>query len=190
MRYSQMRQRAITIWQTEPRLLMSTLVLGLLNLLLFSLMSYYVSPEINSAERDLIQLQSEVRHMGAEGAPMSLPQLYRKAGDDIAKVHELIPSRTELSVLVLDISRLAEQAGFEIKSVSYKPKKVEEFALLSYSLSFTVDGRYRQLKKFVHLLENSPRIVILDGISLVESDDDQVSMRIHLTTFFREEGGR
>jgi len=186
MRFSQVRQRAITIWQSEPRLFMVCLVLGVSNLLILVVLSSYLSPSINSAERELITLQSEVRRMGSGGAPMSLPRLYRKAGDDIAQVHALIPDRVELSELVRDISRLADDAGFDIASVSYKPEKVEEFALLGYSLSFTVNGRYRQLKKFVHLLEVSPRIVILDGIRLVENQAEGIAMQIELTTYFRE----
>ncbi|WP_303722209.1 type 4a pilus biogenesis protein PilO [Malonomonas rubra] len=188
MRFSQIRKYALTIWQSEPRLLTACLAFAVLNLLLFVVMSYFVSPAINDAERSMIGLQSEVRRMGSGGAPMSLPKLYRKAGDDIARVHALIPSREALSDLVLDISRLADKAGFEIESVSYKPEKVEKFALLGYSLSFTVSGRYRQLKKFVHLLEVSPRIVILDSISLAEGQDEEISMQIKLTTYFREGG--
>lgn len=189
MHLSKLQQRATTMWQCEPRLMKICLALGVINLLIYVVMSAFISPDINGAERQMIQLQNEVRRMGSGGAPLSLPLLYQKAGEDISKVHELIPDREQLSDLVLDVSRLADSAGFEIASVSYSPKKVEEFDLLSYSLSFTVNGSYRQLKKFVHLLEISPRIVILDSISLVESQENGIAMRIQITTYFRDQGG-
>lgn len=189
MRFSKIQQRATTICQSEPRLMKMGLALFALNLLIFLIMSYFVSPDIIVAERQMIRLQNEVRRMGASGAPLSLPFLYQQAGNDIARVHELIPNRAHLSDLVLDISRLADKAGFEIESVSYSPEKVEDFALLGYTLSFSVNGTYRQLKKFVHLLEVSPRIIILDSIDLAGSKGEGISMRIMLTTYFREQGG-
>jgi len=190
MRLNQLHQRLLTVWQSEPRLLKVVISLIVLNTLFFGAMSLFVSPAIMSEERAIIQLQSEVRRTGAGDVPLSASQLYNRSGEDLQRVYALIPEQARLSDLILDISQLAGKAGFEITSISYDPKPVEDFPLLGYTLSFTVQGNYRQLKKFVYLLEASSRIVTLDGISLVESKDSDVSMRIKMTTFFKEQGGQ
>jgi len=190
MRISQLQQMALTVWRSEPRLF--KLVLGgvALNLVLLMVMQAFLSPAINSAERDTINLQADVRDLGAGGAALSPQRAFVKAGEDIEQVRSIIPAREKLSGLVLDISRLAEDAGLTIERISYAPEKIEEFALLSYSLSFTVNGSYRQLKKFVHLLEVSRRLIVLDGISLVEGGKGTgISMRLKLTTYFKESEG-
>jgi type IV pilus assembly protein PilO len=63
---------------------------------------------------------------------------------------------------------------------------------LQYDLDFAVSGGYEQLKRFIHLLENSPRILIIHQIALAGSEGagsgkPGVQLQIHLTTFFQEE---
>jgi len=187
MRFSQLQQLALTVWRSEPRLFTLVLVCAALNLVLLVALQGFLSPAITSVERDMIKLQADVRSLGAGGVALSPDRLYAKAGEDIERVRSLIPAREKLSGLVLDIGKLAEEAGLAIERISYDPEKLESHALLSYSLSFTVNGSYRQLKKFVHLLEVSRRLIVLDSISLVEGGKGAgISMRLKITTFFKE----
>ena len=188
MRLSELKQRVFKIWQSEPGLIKLCLALLLANSAIVLVMTILVSPKILHAERNIIRLQDEVR--GVDTSRSKSPQqLYVRAGEDLQMVYERIPSREELSDLVLEISNLASWSGFDIESVSYDPERDKDLDLLVYSLSFTVNGSYRQLKKFVHLLEASERIVVLNSVQLIEGDGSSVAMRIKITTYFRNEVG-
>jgi len=191
MRVNLLQQKALVVWRTEPRLLKACLVFLGLNLVMLLLGSQWISPKILDAEREMIRLQAEVRGSGSGGAVTSPQGLYKRAGDDLEKVYELIPGREKLSDLVLDISSLAQSAGFEIEHVSYKPEQIDEVDLLGYTLSFKVNGSYRQLKKFIHLLETSSRIIILDSIGLAGSGNSggRTSLNLTLTTYFQRREG-
>jgi len=191
MRVSHLQQKAHVFWRTEPRLLIVCLVLVGLNLIMLLLGSYLLSPRILGLERAMIHLQAEVRGQGGSGSALSPQAMYIQAGTDLARVYEHIPTRDKLSDLVLDISSLARNAGIEVAHVSYKPEKIENVNLLGYTLSFTVNGSYRQLKKFIHSLESSPRIIILDSIGLDDSGSKsgEIALQLTLTTYFRGQEG-
>ncbi|MEJ2699546.1 MAG: type 4a pilus biogenesis protein PilO, partial [Desulfuromonadales bacterium] len=68
--------------------------------------------------------------------------------------------------------------------------KEEEKGLLSDALSFTVTGKYEQVKKFIFSLEQSKRLIALEQISLSggeQSGKEQVSLHLKLSTYFRTE---
>lgn len=75
--------------------------------------------------------------------------------------------------------------------MSYQPELDPETGFLLYGLSFSVDGRYAEIKKFIHLLENSSRIILIDNISLSDKSGksghpEKVSLQIKLRSYFRE----
>jgi type IV pilus assembly protein PilO len=104
----------------------------------------------------------------------------------------MIPPRSELSAFIKELFSYADSSKLEIKQINYQPAWDEELALLSYNLQFSVSGEYRQLKKFIHLLEGSERILIISDISLSGGEgrkekNAEVSLRIQMKTFFRGE---
>ena len=56
-------------------------------------------------------------------------------------------------------------------------------------MSFTLEGRYRDIKQFVHLLEQSPRLISIGQIGLQgvgkEAADTNVRLQLTLETYFR-----
>jgi len=51
---------------------------------------------------------------------------------------------------------MADESGLELGQVSYKNDREKDRELLRYTLTFTVAGAYRDIKQFVHALEQSP----------------------------------
>lgn len=109
--------------------------------------------------------------------------------DDLETFYQRVPPRKGLGSFIGRIYSYANDAGIEIDQISYASKSVKQTDLLGYQLSFSVAGSYTQLKKFIHRLENSPSLLILQQISLGGSskgNEDLVKLRIRLQTFFRE----
>ncbi len=159
-----------------------------LNLALYLALSRYFAPALEELERTYIQKQEQVRHQGpGSGAPRTAGEYVRRSRSDLETFRQAIPPQEDFTELIGEIFGLAGQAGLNIAQVKYDPKLIEKQPLLRYGLDFSVTGDYRQLKKFVFSLEQSPRIVAIDEIALqgVGTVAGQVDLKIRLSTIFR-----
>lgn len=154
---------------------------------------WIVEPDLLTLRTEQSRLQQHVRQRQMEfvntGIPVSTAE---QIGKNLRQFNRLIPSKMVFSVFLGELFDWSEQAGLEIHQVSYQPKHEEETGFLYYGLSFSVKGDYPQVKKFIHLLENTERILLIEKISLVgssssEKDQNSVDLRIELATYFQEE---
>ena len=150
-----------------------------------------VEPNLLSLRIEQSRLQQHVRQRQMEfansGVPVSAAEQIEK---NLQQFNQLIPLQTDFSAFLGELFDWSQQAGLEIHQISYQPKYEKETAFLRYGLSFSVKGSYTQIKKFIHLLENAQRILLIDKISLVGSssskkDRRKVDLRIELSTYFQ-----
>lgn len=170
-------------------LLISSLLL--LNVAAYLLLSYVASPKRDALERELMDLQSRVRQSRQLAVEAKSPaEIYRRGEADLQKFRTAIPAKSEFSALLGEIFSLADKAGLSIDRIGYQPKEIEGQRVLRYGLAFSVHGDYGQVKRFIHSLEQSERLIVIDGLTLSggrESGEAQVELRLQLTTFFRTE---
>ena len=137
-------------------------------------------------------IQQEVRQRQAARGSVPMSSETTRISEELKLFQGLIPDKKQLSTFIGDLFSWAEAAHLNIKQISYAPKLDQDLGFLRYGLSFSVSGEYVQLKRFVHLLENSPRILIIDQIALAggeagELRESVVQLQIHLTTYFRDQ---
>ena len=159
---------------------------------------YLATDRFVGSDLDVLQLEQTTLHqqlrqqqlrIAREGAPLSSAE---RMINDLAEFNQKIPSKVKFADFIGDLFAWADKVELEIKQVNYKPKVESETGYLEYGLSFSVQGTYAQLKRFVHLLENSSRILIIDNISLTgrpvaDSGKNEVALSINLTTYFQED---
>lgn len=150
----------------------------------------FIAPEINRLEHEKLALLEKQR---ANSVPPLVAGIsfsnIEQMEKDLLRFSDLVPPKQQFSDFLGELFQLSDQAKLKIDRISYQPKIDQEKGYLFYSLNFSVDGNYAQLKKFIHLLENSPRILVIDHIALNEKKDQAsriVSLQIKLTTVFRE----
>lgn len=136
------------------------------------------------------QLRQQQQRVSKDGMPLSASE---QIGKDLGGFNAKIPSKTKFADFIGDLFAWADRVDLSIRQVSYQPKVEPEVGFLKYGLSFSVQGDYGQLKRFIHLLENSTRILIIDSITLagrpdLEGNKNEVTLNIKLTTYFQEEG--
>jgi type IV pilus assembly protein PilO len=175
--------------RTIPFLIAGLLILNVTLFLFLTLVSH---PREESSRQALVKLQERVRR-GSSGA--SDPESnFRQGHVDLEKFRSSIPPRQEFSDLLSDFYAIAVKAGLSVDQINYNPKELPQERLLSYSLSFGVTGRYDQIKRFIHDLEQSPRLIVIDKIALsaARSQDlgRQVTLALAMTTYFTSEGGQ
>ena len=100
----------------------------------------------------------------------------------------LATEEARLTSLILEVKRLARQAGLEPPNLTYGEVKIEEFGLVRKSIVFGVRGNYAQIRQLVNLLELSDLFLILDEIRLRESDGSRLNIDLRISTLFAVPG--
>jgi type IV pilus assembly protein PilO len=151
-----------------------------------------VEPHLQALSAKQFKLQQYVRQRQVEftnsGIPVSMAEQLEK---NLDRFTALIPPKEQFSHFVGELFEWSNQTKLEITQVNYQPEIDDETGFLRYGLNFSVNGSYARIKKFIHLLENSERILMIDKISLSggsrKKKGSEVSLNIALTTYFQGE---
>jgi type IV pilus assembly protein PilO len=184
MRYREMLEQ---LWKVHRSALLFLAVLVVLNLSLFVALEKLVVPRVAEQEGLFLKQQAEIRKLlhNKGGEARNPEQLYVLASQDISRFQQAVPEYQEFTGLIEELLVLSSQAGLNITQIGYSSTELKESPLLKFSLNFNVSGSYGQVKKFIHSLEQSVRLITIKQISLQGSDDKGVSLRLSLETFFR-----
>jgi len=175
------------LWSGQRLLVSATVLILAINLLVGLTLHYYLVPTLITREQQLLQRQAELR--GGARSDDSPAQLLADGERDLTTFRSKIPPYREFSGLLVELQKLADDAGLELGQVSYKHDREQDVDLLRYTLTFTLAGSYRDVKQFVHALEQSSRLLILREIGLQGVGQDEtgteVRLQLSLETFFR-----
>lgn len=166
------------------------ILLGLLvgNVALFLLLTLVVYPRTDSAERTLVDLQRSARSQKRAVTP---EQAFAQGEQDLAEFRAHLPDVRRFADLIGDLYELSGRCHLKIGQIAYTPKELPEEQILSYGMTFIVAGTYGDLKRFIHGLETSPRIMVIEQVALNAAGQDeysgQVSLNVKITTYFRRE---
>lgn len=179
------------IWEQSRGWLYVITTLILLSVALFIYQTQFVSVETEQLQRRLETLQEQLRNRTAKLEESGVPvTAVEQMEGELRKFSALIPEKQKFADFIGELFHWADQAELDIRQISYQPKIDKETTFLNYGLSFSVQGTYEQLKKFIHLLENSQRILIIDKIALTgkrnKDKSATVDLQINLTALFKE----
>ena len=178
------RLLARELWRTHRSGVILVGVLLLCNIGLAVGLQNFLVPAVDAREQLLIRRQAELRSGSGSEAPALI---YAQGEKDLAEFNKQIPPYREFTDLVNELHGMAADAGLGLTQISYG-RKEEKDALLRYTLGFNLTGKYADLKKFVHLVEQSPRLMLIEQISLQGGGRDEASevrLQLNVTTFFR-----
>lgn len=174
-------------WSGHRRLLLLLAVLLLANLLLVVARQQMLVPRVAAKEATFLRRQAEVRQLLRKQGPAATTpqQIYRQAGQDTARFLQAVPEYEDFTALIDELLVLSSRARLDIAHITYAAEQMKDGPLLKYSLDFNVTGDYERLKKFIHSLEQSVRLITIKQISLQSADDKGVNLHLSLETFFR-----
>ncbi len=175
---------ARTLWRGHRPGVIVIGVLLLVNVGLAVGLQKFLVPAVDEREQLLIRRQAEIRSDGGSDVPALV---YAQGEKDLAEFAKKIPPHREFTGLISELHRLAADAGLELTQISYS-RKEEKDALLRYNLGFNLAGKYADIKKFVHLVEQSPRLMLIEQISLHGGGREEMSevrLQLNVATFFR-----
>lgn len=185
------KELARQLWTSQRILLLLLGALLVCNLLLFTCLELFLAPRVAEQKSHFLKRQAEVRQLlrNRGGAANTPEQGYFMAAQDVEEFYQAIPDYQEFTGLIEELLVLTSSARLDITKISYNSKQLKESGLLQFELNFNVAGEYAQVKKFIHSLEQSRRLLAIKQIGLQGAKDETVSLRLNLETYFRS-GGR
>jgi len=185
-----MVELARLFWQSQRKMIIFLALLGGLNLILIFSIEQFLVPKVADQENYFLRRQSEVRQLlHNKGQKAETPEQYFVSGrQDLERFRLVVPHYQEFTGLIEELLVLSNRANLKISQISYDSEELNEIRLLKLTLKFNVSGNYEQVKKFIHSLEQSVRLITINQISLQESDDNGVNLSLNLETFFRPGG--
>ena len=183
------RQLILQLWRAHRALLVFIGLLIVANGVLYVLVNQVLVPRVTALENRYITRQAEVRQLlRHRTGPANTPeQMFVLASRDLADFEAEVPAYLDFTGLIEELLELSEQADLKISRIAYDPQPVKDLDLLRYDLSFSITGEYSQLKRFIHSLEQSSRLMVIREIGLQSTEGGKVGLRLKLETYFRAE---
>ncbi|MDX2478715.1 MAG: type 4a pilus biogenesis protein PilO [Desulfuromusa sp.] len=179
------------VWEPNSNRIIVIIILLLCVVSAYAGQRWVTEPKLLALRTEQSRLQQHVRQRQMEfansGVPVSATEQIER---NLQQFNRLVPEKANFSVFLGELFDWSQQADLEIHQISYQPEQEQETGFLRYGLSFSVKGSYSQVKEFIHLLENSRRILLIEKISLGGSSTSQagqppVDLRIELATYFQ-----
>ena len=176
----------------------------MLKLWLPGLILLIVNLAVLSTYRFLLAGQTQLRASRVERLTKELSELqeYRGALEEVQHQTEVNRQRVEefygtwlsseadrLTQAIAEVKRLSRSAGVRTSGFQYPGEALEDFGLVRRSIVFSVEGSYKQLRRFIYSLERSDQFLILDEVAANDRADEGTDLRVRLriSTLFTEE---
>lgn len=178
-----MKQYVFEIVRQRWRFLCVIMSLLLLNVTLGAVVSSYQLPSL----ADLQTRWSNLRRQAARAGQVDAATLHHQGSADLEKLKVRIPEKREFARVLSEIYESAASSAVEVGAISYKPVLIKEEALLSYQLSFSVDGGYAAVKSYLSDLQKNPELIVIDTVTFANSDlfVENVVMDLRITVYLR-----
>jgi len=181
----------------NPKLVVR-LVLGVLlaaNLVAAGLVLFPPGGSAEDLERQLAGLQSQAmtRQATLERARQhaSAVERGRAEGDQFLGEY-FLGSRTASSTVLSELDAAASAAKITQREHAFSLEPIEgsnSLSMMSVTAAYT--GKYADLMRFVHELDRSPRLLIIESLSAApQQNSDVLSVSMKLNTFIREDAAR
>src|SRR5580700_2496352 len=113
----------------------------------------------------------------------------RAEGDKFLSEY-FLARRTAYSTLLTELVAAADEAKIKPKEHAYATEPIEGSDSLSMmSISANYEGTYANLMRFVHQLDRSPRLLIIEALNAApEQSGGTLNISMKIDTFVREDG--
>jgi hypothetical protein len=188
------RNFSIRGWR-EPQLI-ARAVLGVLlaaTLVAAGLLLFPPGGSADELERRLVDLRSQATAKRALLATtrkhVAAVEKGRSEGEQFLNVY-FLARRTAYSTLLAELVDAADRAKIKPKEHAYATEPIEGSDTLSMmTISANYEGTYANLMRFVHEIDQSPRMLIIEGLTAApEKSGGDLSVSMKIDAFVREDG--
>lgn len=183
------------IWRLRLWVWVPALVFFLANATAYVVYRFGFADRVESLETSLEEKRKELAPKEAQGD--RLERLIKRSQLNDIEIRRLYDERfstrsQRLTRVTAEIKQLARNAGLNPLSITYPEEQIEAYGLVKRSFSFSVDGTYLELRKFINLLELSESFLTLEEVTLAGDEGEQgpeLRIRLLISTLFAREAG-
>jgi len=137
---------------------------------------YYVRP----AEKAIADIENKYQMKRAVRSPEI------EGASRISKELKGIPRWEDFTRVMGEVYNKAERLNLLIESASYQPFPVKDSGFVQVTVTMPVTGSYADIKRFVYDLETSPRLFIIENLSLGsgKGGEGDISLKLILAAHF------
>ena len=110
--------------------------------------------------------------------------LFQKQKKAFAGIRAGIPTQTDMPLLVKELLQTARRQKLSVGSVKFDIPKHSAERLTMLSFSLPVEGRYPNIKRFIHKVETSDRVVGIQELKMA-SERGRVKLQMKLVTYIK-----
>ncbi len=178
----------------DPKLVMRVL-LGVLVAANLAAVGLVLFPPGGSAEQLEQERAALIGQVGARRLSLQQTKQHAQAvdkgraeGDEFLSEY-FLSTRTAFSTVLSDLDAAAKQSQIKPRDNGYSYEPIEgSDTLTMMSITAGFEGKYADLMRFVHAIDQSPRLVIIESLSAApQQNSDVLSVSMKLNTFVREE---
>lgn len=132
-----------------------------------------------------VQRNERQRLLSTGGGDISA--VYHQGTKDLATFGELVPSRKAFARVVGQLFELAANNNLTVSGVSYKPNHSSTNAVVNYTLSFSVVGKYAGAKSYLADLQRFREMVVIDQFDMAggKATEENVDLKLNMTIYLR-----
>jgi hypothetical protein len=185
-RNSNLRAPVATVW----RVVLGILLLA--NLVAAALVMYPPGGSADELEQQRISLEAQARTRRAQlmltAQHAAAVEKGRAEGDNFLGDY-FLARRTAYSTLLSELVSAADEAKIKPKEHAYATEPIEGSDTLSLmTITANYEGTYANLMRFVHQLDRSPRMLIIEGLSAAPQQGTGVlTISMKLDAFVRDD---
>lgn len=87
------------------------------------------------------------------------------------------------------VQRLAQEYRLEYQGSRYEPQEERGSTLTKLKVNVELTGSYNSMRSFIHAIETAPQFVVIENISLAESNSEgSLRLAMDLSTYYRSPG--
>jgi hypothetical protein len=190
----------MSIWAraaVDKRRIIVPLVIGVIaNLVLYAVVVFPLGRQVISTEQEeraareqLVQARGDYSSAkatvtGKQQADVALQKFYKDVlPGDLSTARRLTFTR---------LADLAKQANVKLEHGTNENAHEKGSSLWKLTTRYTLEGDYRDVRKFIYALETAPEFIVLENISLTSAGPDQpqqsnkgVAMNLEIATYYR-----
>jgi Tfp pilus assembly protein PilO len=181
----------------DPKVIARTvvMVLGAANLIAAGLVLFPPGGSAEELERQRATLIGQVRTLRERVELIKqhadAVEKGRAEGDQFLSQY-FLANRTAFSTLLSELESAAKQSQIKPRDNAFSMEPVEGSDTLSMmSITAGFEGKYADLMRFVHAIDQSQRLLIIESLTAApQQNSDILSVSMKLNTFVREDQAR
>lgn len=171
------------------------LVIGLatafaVNLLIYAIVIYpRTSTEGELEERARIAAQARSRASADLAAAEAMRTGQERAAQQLARFYDtVLPQGQEGArrITYRRLATLADESNLDYDRRTIATRRTFESELEHMDVTMSLEGEYRDVRRFIHQLETAPEFVVIDGITLAQDERNApLTLTLRLSTYYK-----